>query len=394
MSLRKLVLLIAISTIAVPSYLYSQDRAAADSAAESATDQVRDSDRRVDTIRLMFERLDTNGDGKLAGAELDRLPRALTPQFTEGQEPESMAIDFEQFAEGLEVLKRDTVERFQRERVESDRVFDQRDRTRSNRDTLEAQPAANQPAEAAGPIRRERQPVLRPNVAAAKSFKIEIVMLRRTTDGLPSRTLSSEVSSVLDGAGPSLAARLIPWLADPDTRGTQLVDYMQAQSTSGESIMIQRGGRESYVSSATSMGSRGRSVSYNMENVGTMARIEPFATNDDGKLGVSVQFEKSYLEQPTIHLDDEEEQPEGAVSDEAADDSASGAASGTPSRTSRSPANFARGPVSEAVPPPSITTMTAQGKLVLPAGEAGILTEIGKLNGDSYEEVVILVQWN
>ncbi|MFN3148813.1 hypothetical protein [Bremerella sp.] len=391
MSLRKLVLLIAISTIAVPSYLHSQDRAAADSAAESATDQARESDRRVDAVRVMFSRLDADGDGKLAGAELERLPRALKPQFTEGQEPESMAIDFEQFAEGLEVLKRDTVERFQRERVESDRVVEQRDRTRSNRDTLEAQPNANQPAEAAGPIRRERQSVVRPNVAAAKSFKIEIVMLRRTTDGLPSRTLGSEVSSVLDGAGPSLAARLIPWLADPDTHGTQLVDYMQAQSTSGESIMIQRGGRESYVSSATSMGSRGRSVSYNMENVGTMARIEPFATNDDGKLGVSVQFEKSYLEQPTIHLDDEEEQPENAVSDEAASD---GAASGTASRTSRSPANFARGPVSEAVPPPSITTMTAQGKLVLPAGEAGILTEIGKLNGDSYEEVVILVQWN
>lgn len=394
MFLRKLVLLIAISTIAVPSYLHSQDRAAADSAAESAQDS-NSKTRSTGSLEAVFNKLDTNGDGKLSGEEISKVPSEFRSLLTRGRPPEDMVFRFEDFREAVNTFTKKLQEHHE-QRVQ-DWESSQRQRGRATvlfGDGADPQPNANQPAEAAGPIRRERQPVLRPNVAAAKSFKIEIVMLRRTTDGLPSRTLGSEVSSVLDGAGPSLAARLIPWLADPDTHGTQLVDYMQAQSTSGESIMIQRGGRESYVSSATSMGSRGRSVSYNMENVGTMARIEPFATNDDGKLGVSVQFEKSYLEQPTIHLDDEEEQPEGAVSDEAAGDSASGAASGTPSRTTRSPANFARGPVSEAVPPPSITTMTAQGKLVLPAGEAGILTEIGKLNGDSYEEVVILVQWN
>lgn len=390
MSLRNLFVLIAFSIIAVPSHLYSQDRAEADSVAESATDQAPDSDRRVDTIRLMFQRLDANGDGKIAGAELERLPTVFKTKFTEGREPENTVIEFGQFAEALDELRQRTTDRFQRDRVESARVVDQPDRTRSTRDTLEAQPNANEPAEAAGPIRRVRQPVVKAEDDTAKSFKIEIVMLRRTSVGLPNRTLASEVSSVLDGAGPSLSARLIPWLADPDSQGAQLVDYMQGQSVPGESIIIQRGGTEPYVSGTTSMGSRGTSVSYNMQNVGTMARVEPFSTKDDGTLGISVQFEKSYFEQASIDLDDEDDQPEAAADDEAASEEGSG----TAPRISRSTSPFSRAPAPEPVPPPAITTITAQGKLVLPAGEAGVLTEIGKLNGDSFEEVVILVQWN
>lgn len=401
MSLRILFCLVAFSLFAAPSQVFSQDEADAADATDSATDSARERDRSPSPVSRMFSSLDTNGDRRLTGEEVQRLPASLKAHFAKGREVESVVITFEQFNDRIEELKKGTAERFQRDRVESDRVGDQRDRTRyAPRDTPVVQADAKPAAANDQPVRRVRQLVVKPEVVPAKAFKVEIVMLRRTSDALPSRTLASEVSSVLDGAGPSLSARILPWLADPDSRGASLVDLIQAQSAYGESILVQRGGSEPYVSGTTSMGSRGRAVSYNMQQVGTMVRVESATIKDSDKLGLSVQFEKSYLEQATADDDEDdeddaaEESTEPAGGDDAETEGSSNTSPGISARSSRSTSPFARTPVSEPVPPPTIATITAQGKLVLPAGEAGILTEIAKQSGDTFEEVVILVQWN
>ncbi|PQO27454.1 hypothetical protein C5Y96_18120 [Blastopirellula marina] len=242
-------------------------------------------------------------------------------------------------------------------------------------------------AERKTPAREAAKPVL----AAAKSFQVEVVMLRRTNDALPKTTLASEVKSGIEGAGPSLSARLLPWLAKPGSKGIHLVDYIQAQSIDGQSIIMQRGGREPFVSGTTTMGSRGgaRAVSYSMHEVGTMVRVEPVASKEEGKLGLSVAFEKSYIDQPAPKVEDAAEQPKESGEEE--EKAVEAGAGGFGPRTTVAQPYAFNSPQSQ---PPAIATITAQGSLVLPAGEVGVLSEMAKQSGDVFEEVVILVQWN
>ncbi len=220
-----------------------------------------------------------------------------------------------------------------------------------------------------------------------KSFQVEVVMLRRTSETLPDRTLATEVMGVLSDPGPSLSARLLPWLADPNTGEVELADYLQAQSMDGQSILIQRGGREPYVSGNTSIGGRSRSVSYNMENVGTMVRIDPVALKGSGQLGLNVQFEKSYIARSVTPSPQVAEQSdESGDTDDAIEDT-------LVPRMARS--RVAPPEIQQIQsPPPSIETITAQGNLALPVGQAGVLTEIAKQSSGTFEEIVILIQWN
>lgn len=239
----------------------------------------------------------------------------------------------------------------------------------------------------------------------AKSIQVEVVMLRRTSDALPKRTLASEVKSGIEGAGQSLSAGLLPWLAKPGSEGIRLVDYIQAQSIDGQAIIVQRGGREPYVSGTTTMGSRGgaQAVAYSMHEVGTLVRVEPVAGKEDGKLALSVAFEKSYIDQPAKEVDEEDaevatEQPEDlSKAEEGPAEPGMGRLSGTSSRARTAVAQGFGQPYAFNQPqaqPPAIATITAQGSLVQPAGEVGVLSEMAKQSGDVFEEVVILVQWN
>lgn len=396
MSLRNLFVLVALLLFALPSPVLSQDEADAVEPTGSAEDDVRESNRNATSISQMFASLDTNSDKRLAGEELTRLPGLLKVHFLQGRDLRSVVIDIDQFRDGVEEFKKNAAGRPVRDRVPTEVVGDQRDRTRFfPRAATDASDDEKATPDSNAPVRRLRQPASRPDAVAQKSVRVEIVMLRRTSDGLPERTLASEVTTVLDGNAPSLSSRVLAWLADPDSGETSLVDYIQAQSIDGQSVVVQRGGNQPYVSGTTSMGSRGRAVSYNMQQVGTLVRIEPAAMKDNDKLSLSVQFEKSYLEQAAGADDEEEAEEQEAVDEQAGgDDNPAGTPANSAARTGRSPSPFARSPAVEPVPPPTIATITVEGKLVLPAGEAGVLTEIAKQNGDLFEEVVLLVQWN
>ncbi|QDU76468.1 EF hand [Bremerella volcania] len=507
MSLRSLFVFVALSFIAVPSHLFSQDEAEQAASQESAEVAANQSTKLTGPHADYFQTLDTNGDGKVAGEEVFRLPMTLKSLLLRGQEPQDVVIEFDEFHTSMEEYRKRLLERYEKQRMEREAVQGQRDRELAfmryhqslmgqqassekpepevNKVTLESSPHAEyfrhfdkdgngvldaseqrslpdsivryldhtfadawrthqitihefhnyweaekqalerrqettaenlrfqnyrtkflvgdrpesadavKPAPARGaPVRRRQEAEAKPEKDAAKSFTVEIMMLRRTSNGLPDRTLASEVASVLEGAGPSLSARLLPWLNDPDSPGASLVDYIQAQSIDGQSIAVQRGGSEPYVSGTTSMGSRGRAVSYNMQNVGTLVRVESIAIQDSDKLGLSVQFEKSYLEHANDDDEESDDEPEPSSEERAEASDASDSQPAGSSRSSRSVMQGFGPPTSEPAPPPTIATITAEGKLVLPAKVAGVLTEMAKQSGDTFEEVVILVQWN
>ncbi|MEW4561337.1 hypothetical protein AB1K70_02355 [Bremerella sp. JC770] len=338
-----------------------------------------------------FRHFDKDGNGVLEGDEKDLLPQDMRNHFANDFRLawELDRITIREFHEFWEQEKEGWEQR--RERIQEKKRFDDYRATYAKGEdkpepaveeaaTAEEAPAADKPA-----------PKNQAEASATKSFQVEIVMLRRTSAKLPDRTLASETLSVLDGAGPSLSARLLPWLNDADNGSIQLVDYLQAQSVDGQPIVIQRGGREPYVSSTTAMGGRGLAVSYQMQNVGTLVRVNPVAMKESGELGLNVQFEKSYVEQakPLPEQPSTEEEPRA---NEPGHVGIPPVQAGGANIAYVNPSPYAQ-PGTD-TPPPSIATLTAEGMLTLPSGKAGVLTEVAKRLGDEFQEVVILVQWN
>jgi len=345
-----------------------------------------------------FRHFDKDGNGVLEGDEKGLLPQDMRNHFASRFRLawELDRITIQEFHEFWEQEKEGWEQR--REQIKEKKRFDDYRATYAKGEE-KPEPAVEEAATAEeAPVADKPAPKAKAEANATNSFQVEIVMLRRTSEKLPHRTLASETLSVLDGDGPSLSSRLLPWLADPGNASIQLVDYLQAQSVDGQQISIQRGGREPYVSSTTAMGGRGRAVSYQMQNVGTMVRVNPVVMQATGELGLNVQFEKSYVEQAKLP----EEEPSTEVEPRANEPGRVGIPpvrvnpNGTsiPNSVNHPVYSSAVAPTPSETLPPSIATLTAEGMLTLPSGKAGVLTEVAKRLGDEFEEVVILVQWN
>jgi len=341
-----------------------------------------------------FNHFDQDGSGVLEANEKESLPGIIQQRLSSKHRlawdlNEITIREFHDFWES----EKEEWERHREETEEMNRF--NRYRAAYVRDDEKPAPQTEKPATVKEAVEEEAD-TLEEAPAEAKadkdgleSFQVEIVLLKRTSEKLPERTLAAEVKGVLEGSGPELSARLLPWLADPSSEAVELVDYLQAHSFDGESIRLQRGGREPYVSSVSSMGSRGGGVAYTMESVGTLVQIDAVEIEESEKLALAVQFEKSYLQ----HADTKEEEANETadaveeVSEAAADPDVPRTRSGRAAVSSSRTAN-------QRPAPPTIATITADGRLILPAGQAGVLTELAKRSGSSYEEIVVLVQWN
>ncbi|MBA2117262.1 hypothetical protein [Bremerella alba] len=337
-----------------------------------------------------FRHFDKNNDGVLDGDEKGSLPQTMI-QYLDDHFPDAWRtnqITIREFHDHWESEQK-SWKRRQEMTSKNERYENYRTKLLLG-DKVAAEAARHRAAEKNTPPKKEAPPKAEPENEAVKSMTVEIVMLRRTSGELPGRTLASEVLEVLGNDGPSLSARLLAWLADPNSKQVELLDYIQGQSVEGQRMSIERGGREPYFAGTTSSRRGGNGVSYSTQEMGTVATVDPVVFKETDQVGLAVRFEKSYLDPPPDKIIETTEQPEGSREEAETADEPNDARSGSSPRTSR----LAMPPPIHRVPPPALTKMNAEGMLILPAGKAGVLTEVAKQRGESFEEVVILVQWN
>ncbi len=256
----------------------------------------------------------------------------------------------------------------------------------------EAAAVANAPADTA------TEATTNDKAAVPDSCTVDIVLIRRAQEDLPERTLAEEVMSMLKEPGPPLSAKLLPWLADKSNQQVELFDYIQAKSIAGKQITIQRGGREAYPSSISQMGGGRSTTSYSFHNVGTLVSVNA-SDFVEGKLELEITFEKSYVD--AVTEDKEPADKEVAESPEAATSTEEAAETSSPKTREemlnelrdRQRSSASRVVASTAPTPPSIETITAEGKLRLEPQSPAVLTEIARKKGDQLEEIVVLVEW-
>ncbi|MHC2070684.1 hypothetical protein ACYFX5_24695 [Bremerella sp. T1] len=178
----------------------------------------------------------------------------------------------------------------------------------------------------------------------------------------------------------------------------ELFDYIQAKSIAGKQITIQRGGREAYPSSISQMGGGRSTTSYSFHNVGTLVSVNA-SDFVEGKLELEITFEKSYVD--AVTEDKEPADKEVAESPEAATSTEEASETSSPKTReemldelrARQRSSASRIVASTATTPPSIETITAEGKLRLEPQSPAVLTEIARKKGDQLEEIVVLVEW-
>lgn len=250
--------------------------------------------------------------------------------------------------------------------------------------------SANAPAEVVEEITEEEVVEIPTMTEESKSkslasVTVEVVLLRRKSEKLPQQMLSEEVLAVAGEAGPSLAARLLPWLADEKNAGTSLIEYAQVTAVGENKAMVQRGGREPYVSSADSRGGR----AYQMNNVGTLISLKATPT-DDGKVSLMMSLEKSYVE--PVPVDEEDAEATTEATAEAAPTADPGRDRGAALGRGGFNDRVFRGQSLPAVTPPSIMTMTVNASVTAAPGKPVVLSETGQWVGDQFEETLILVE--
>ena len=324
-----------------------------------------------------FRQLDKDGDGVLGEEELANGPQML--QFLVRRNGSISLEDFSQYIE-----RSRAAQLRQKESQRNDADF----RQYMNQLTAPKETAANEPAEVEEEVREERVGRARRRVVDEKpesihAVTVEVMLLRRKSENLPQQVLSEEVLAVAGQAGPSLSARLLPWLADEKNAATSLIDYVQVTAVGENKGMVQRGGREPHVTSFDSRGGR----SYQQTNVGTLVTVKATPA-DEGKVSLLISFEKSYVD-PASTTEEEEED----ATDEAIEQAASAQPSDDRGRAPiPSRGGFGGRGSLRMVTPPTIVTMTVNAAVTATAGQPVVVSESGQWLGDQFDETLILVE--
>ncbi|RCS54601.1 hypothetical protein DTL42_05565 [Bremerella cremea] len=344
-----------------------------------------------------FRHFDADGNGLLEGDELIVLPRMLSQDLDlDRGHPDNLLkgkVTSEKFDEALESLRKQMLQA--KKLGEEERRFKAyrsqlvREATQETSEQI-AMNANEQPvAEAVEEVTEEKP-------AEVGSGRVEVLLLRRKSEKLPHQAFSEEVLHVAGKAGPALATRLLPWLADEKNSNVQLMDYFLITTSDDAPVMVQFSGREP----SAQVGSRGGSEYI---NVGTIVKLSS-KTMEDGRTTVAIHFEKSIAEPVTGN----EEKAKESSQDTAATDKPSArpnAAANTENDRERERAAMleaiqrARGGFGGRSDPraaqgslPEISSMTISGTLTLRPGEPALLSESGQLERGIYEETIILVE--
>ncbi|MBI1246394.1 hypothetical protein GC197_00950 [bacterium] len=340
-----------------------------------------------------FRHLDQNGNGTLDQAELKNtsqlflvsISRDYPDQFHENR------ISIQEFHDYWEREK----QRYQEQKEQSREQHRFEDfKLAVLRGELAANDATKKPAETTEQPKlvdsAPKKPVNKPVVMAKpptpkaplRSLALDIVALRRTSEGTPQRTLAEDVAGVLKGSGLALPlpTRLAAWIADPESGDVEMTDYIQTNVVPGEKATIQQGGRM-----PTRTGVSGRSAVFSVSNVGTLVNVLAKIESAD-QVELQLTFEKSYVLPGNLEESPADLTPMPSESRPERLDPANPQARRPFSRPNPvpSPVEFT---------PDSIGTLTAQSAAQLKRGEPIVITEIGRLQGDEFEELVILVQW-
>ncbi|MEW4456128.1 hypothetical protein AB1L30_25915 [Bremerella sp. JC817] len=337
--------------------------------------------------RDYFRDLDSDGNGLLQGEEL----KVLSPRMTENlsrRYPVAWSrkgvtlAEFHQFweerREGLKLTRK----KQQEEQRYTDHLMSLLPEGEAVKEIADAVKAPDEPKSDVVEVPRVRRaPPAAEKEAASAVMAVDVVLLKRTvTSGLPYKTLTEEIEPMLKMDGPSIPTRMVKWMEKPGHEAIGLSDYFQVKATAGEQIQIQQGSREPSQTSSS-----GRGANYSLLNVGTLISVLAKPIGEESIL-VHVDYEKSYIvpgqkvekEEPTDEPKTEERRP--ATTREEFEQAIRGGRGfgGTPDP------NFV---------PDSIATLTAAGSVQLRPGKPVVLTEVGRMKGDQFEEIVIVVEW-
>lgn len=337
-----------------------------------------------DEHRDYFQHFDKDANGVLEGDEIDSLPQMLRLRFVQGRQAEpGTQVTLKQFQDAMSWLQKTAITARQRQ-AEEDRFKDYRRKLVGMLNAGSSEdPAAT--ATTDGPVEEVREMVAVEEAPEATSVQVEFVLLSRKTAKLPTQPFSEEVLSVAGKAGPSLSARLLPWLADEKNQSVQLKDYFLVTVSPVAPALVQRGGREPFVQGSSSRGG----VSYSTNDIGTMVQVAKASVGDM----LSIQFEKSFVEASATEAKSED--PESDADQPAPNSQASSVRDRQPgpdAARGRSGFGTPFGGTVEQVTPPSIITMSVNGNLMMSPGTPVVFSESGQYRGDLYEETLILVE--
>ncbi|PQO42237.1 hypothetical protein [Blastopirellula marina] len=347
-----------------------------------------------------FNQLDQDGNGVIEGDEFVNGPSAFRREF--GRAGKLTLDDFNQYMERIrtEAARRkasNQVENRYRDyvfQVASGKQTAANARAKVREEVAEEEVAEEEVAEeevAEEEVAEEEVAQISVESSGTKkdslhAVTVEVVLLRRKTEKLPQQVLSEEVLAVVGKAGPSLSARLLPWLADEKNADIRLIDYAQVTAVGDSEGMVQRGSREPFISARDSRGGR----SYELNNVGTIVSVKAIPT-DGAKVSLLVSFEKSYVESAPVDEEEEstEEATEQAASAQPLNDRGRAALGRGGFFDGR---GFVPGGSNLAVTPPSIVTMTINSAVTVTPGQPVVLSESGQWQGDQFDETLILVE--
>ncbi|GAA4438966.1 hypothetical protein [Bremerella cremea] len=338
--------------------------------------------------RDYFRALDLDGNGLLQGEELEVLSSRMTANLSRrypvawSRKGVSLA-EFHQFweerREGLKLTRK----KQQEEQRYTDHLMSLLPEGEAVKEIADEVKAPDEPKSDVVEVPHYR---IGPPAVSSEVMAVDVVLLKRTvTPGLPYKTLTEEIEPMLKMDGPSIPTRMVKWMEKPGHEAIGLSDYFQVKVTTGEQIQIQQGSREPSQTSSS-----GRTANYSLLNVGTLIRVQAKPMDEESIL-VHVDYEKSYIvpgqkaekEEPTEEPKTEQRRP-ATTREEFEQAIRAGGGFGR--------AGFGGAPDPNFVPD-SIATLTAAGTVQLRQGKPVVLTEVGRMKGDQFEEIVIVVEW-